>query len=90
MSFSIEHDIEPMIRKFEELLGLSFKVFIVTAVIVTGLGIYVANLLFGNHSLQVLQGLKTEEKILQKEIEEFKEENAKLHKQYLEWSDAKK
>jgi len=90
MSFSIENDIEPMIRKFEELLGLSFKVFIATAIIVTVLGIYVANLLFGNHSLQVLQGLKNEEIILQKEIKQLKKENSKLHKQYLEWKDANK
>jgi uncharacterized membrane protein (DUF106 family) len=90
MKFSIENDIEPMIRKFEELLGLSFKVFLITSIIVTVLGVYVANLLFGNHSLQVLQGLKNEEQTLQKEIKELKKENAQLHKQYLEWSDAKK
>jgi cell division protein FtsB len=90
MKFSIKNDIEPMIRKFEELLGLSFKVFLITSIIVTVLGIYVANLLFGKHSLQVLQGLKNEEQTLQKEIKELKKENAQLHKQYLEWSDAKK
>ena len=77
-----------MIRKFEELLGLSFKVFITTALVVCILGIYVANLLFGNHSLKVLQGLKDEKKYLALEIEELKKENATLHKQYLEWSDA--
>jgi cell division protein FtsB len=90
MKFSIENDIKPMIRKFEELLGLSFKVFLITSIIVTVLGIYVANLLFGKHSLQVLQTLKNEEQTLQKEIKELKKENAQLHKQYLEWSDAKK
>jgi len=86
---SVTKDIEPIIRKFEELLGLSFKVFIVTAIVVSVLGIYVANLLFGNHSLQVLQSLKDEKKNLQVEIKHLKQENAKLHKQYLEWSDAK-
>jgi cell division protein FtsB len=86
---SVTKDIEPIIRKFEALLGLSFKVFIVTAIVVTILGIYVANLLFGNHSLQVLQGLKSEKKHLEIEIESLKKENAKLHKQYLEWVDAK-
>ena len=89
MGISITNDIEPIIRKFEELLGLSFKVFILTAIVVTILGIYVANLLFGNHSLRVLQGLKKEEQHLAIEIEELKHENAKLHKQYLEWEDAK-
>jgi len=88
MGISITNDIEPIIRKFEELLGLSFKVFILTAIVVTILGIYVANLLFGNHSLQVLQGLKNEKQHLEVEIDTLKKENAKLHKQYLEWMDA--
>ena len=89
MAISITKDIEPMIRKFEELLGLSFKVFVLTSIVVTILGIYVANLLFGNHSLRVLQGLKNEKQQLEVKIENLKEENAKLHKQYLEWVDAK-
>ncbi|MBU1668609.1 hypothetical protein KKC13_09305 [bacterium] len=77
-----------MIRKLEELLGLSFKIFLSTAIVVIVLGVYVANLLFGNHSLKVLQGLKNEKTILQKEIVTLKEDNARLHKKYLEWSDA--
>lgn len=78
-----------MIKKFEELLGLSFKIFLSTAIVVIMLGVYVANLLFGNHSLQILQGLTQERKSLKIEIEALKEENAALHKRYLEWSDAK-
>ncbi len=88
MGLSITNDIEPMIRKFEELLGLSFKVFILTAIVVSILGVYVANLLFGNHSLRVLQNLKKEKQHLEVEIDHLKKENAKLHKQYLEWMDA--
>jgi len=83
------NDIVPYIRRLEEIIGLSFKVFILTAIVVTSVGIYVANLLFGNHSLAVLNELKSEKKTLQIEIKEIKEENAKLHKQYLEWTDAK-
>ena len=83
-----ERDIEPYISKFEQILGLSFKVFIVTAVVVTAFGVYVANLLFGNHSLQVLDNLKREKQHLKVEIEVLKKENARLHKQYLEWTDA--
>jgi cell division protein FtsB len=83
------NNIAPYIRKLEEIIGLSFKVFILTAIIVTSMGIYVANLMFGNHSLSVLNELKSEKKVLQKEIKELKDENAKLHKQYLEWTDAK-
>ena len=84
---SFKENIEPHIKKFEELLGLSFKVFLLTAFVVSILGIYVANLLFGNHSLQVLQNLKKEKHHLQIDIETLKEENAKLHKKFLEWSD---
>ena len=83
------NNIAPYIRKLQEIIGLSFKVFILTAIIVTSMGIYVANLMFGNHSLSVLNELKSEKKVLQKEIKELKDENAKLHKQYLEWTDAK-
>ena len=52
------------------------------------LGIYIANLLFGNHSLQVLEKLKSEKVTLTQEIEVLKNKNAKLHKEYLEWVDA--
>jgi len=83
------NNIVPYIRKLEKIIGLSFKVFILTAIVVTSMGIYVANLLFGNHSLAVLNELKSEKKTLQVEIKELKDENARLHKQYLEWTDAK-
>jgi len=88
MSISFEKDIKPLIDKLEEILGLSFKVFLITSLIVMALGIYIANLLFGNHSLQVLEKLKREEVTLMKEIEVLKNQNAKLHKKHLEWMDA--
>ena len=88
MKISFQEDIQPYIKRLEEILGLSFKVFLVTSFIVTALGIYVANLLFGNHSLQVLQNLKDEKVLMETQIDELKKENAKLHKEYLEWSDA--
>ncbi|CAA6820765.1 MAG: Unknown protein [uncultured Sulfurovum sp.] len=88
MKISFEEDIRPMIEKLEEILGLSFKVFLSTALIVMALGIYIANLLFGDHSLQVLEKLKQEKVQLTQEIEVLKDQNAKLHKEYLEWTDA--
>jgi hypothetical protein len=88
MKISFEENIAPFIRKIERLLGLSFKVFLGTALIVMALGIYVANLLFGNHSLRVLEGLRKEEVKLTQEINILKNTNAKLHKKYLEWMDA--
>ena len=81
-------DIEPIIKKIEELIGLSIKVFLVAVMIVVFLGIYIANLIYGNNSLQVLQNLKKEKQILKQEIENLKKENASLHKKYLEWRDA--
>ena len=88
MSISFKEDIQPYIQKLEEIVGLSFKVFLFSALIVMALGIYVANLLFGSHSLHVVEKLQREEVVLQKEIKVLKEENAKLHKEYLEWTDA--
>ena len=88
MRLSFQEDIAPIINKLEEILGLSFKVFLSTALIVMVLGIYIANLLFGNYSLQVLEKLKNERVLLTKEIEVLKNKNSKLHKEYLEWIDA--
>lgn len=87
---TVQENIEPTIKKFEEILGLSFKIFFSTSIVVIILGVYIANLLFGNHSLKVLHTLKKEETTLKKEISTLKEENARLHKKYLEWSDASK
>ncbi len=76
--------------KFEELFGLSIKVFILTSTIVIFLGIYIANLVYGDSSLHRLKSLQREKNRIKQEIYQLKIENAKLHKQYLEWSDAKK
>ena len=79
----------PLIKRFEIIFGLSVKVFLITAIIVIALGIYIANLIYGDNSLHRLKYLKKQELILKNEIERLKDENAKLHKLYLEWSDAK-
>ena len=83
-------DVVPMVSRFEEIFGLSLKIFIVTATIVILVGVYVANLIYGNSSLQRLQYLQREKASLVYEINTLKETNAKLHKQYLEWTDAKR
>jgi len=88
MKISFSNDIVPFIAKLEELLGLSLKVFLLTALIIMALGIYIANLLFGNHSLQVLERLRKQEVVLTQEIKTLKDTNAKLHKKHLEWLDA--
>ena len=78
-----------IIRRFEQIFGLSLKIFIVTATIVIMVGVYVANLIYGDNSLYRLQYLQKERDNLKHEIYSLKQENAKLHKQYLEWTDAK-
>jgi len=88
MKFSFQEDISPLIEKLERLIGLSFKVFLLTAIIVMALGIYIATLLFGDHSLRVLENLRHKEVQLKQEIEVLKNQNAKMHKEYLEWVDA--
>jgi len=79
----------PLAKKFEIIFGLSVKVFLATAVVVIALGIYIANLIYGDNSLHRLEYLKRQELLLKQEIKELKEENARLHKLYLEWSDVK-
>ncbi len=82
--------IETFIRKFEELSGLSIKVFLLTATVVIALGIYIANLVYGGNSIHRLENLQRKKESIKQEIEHIKEENARLHKQYLEWSDAER
>ncbi len=83
-------NIVPTIKKIEEILGLSIKIFVTTALVVIFMGIYVANLIYGDHSLHVLEHLQKEKKDLKSEIFVLKQANAKLHKEYLEWTDAEK
>jgi cell division protein FtsB len=83
-------DLTSIIRRFEQIFGLSLKIFIVTATIVIMMGVYVANLIYGDNSLYRLQYLQQKRENLKEEIYSLKQENAKLHKQYLEWTDARR
>jgi len=80
-------NIKPTIRKIEQILGLSIKVFLVTSMVVVLFGVYVSNLIYGNDSLKIVNRLEDERKYLQEKIELLKQENAMLHKRYLEWED---
>lgn len=80
-------NIKPTIRKIEQILGLSIKVFLVTSIVVVLFGVYVSNLIYGNYSLKIVNRLEDERKYLQEKIELLKQENAMLHKRYLEWED---
>ena len=84
---NFRRDIEPTIKKIEQILGLSIKVFMATAVVVVLFGVYISNLIYGNNSLRVANNLEEERIYLQKRILFLKKENAMLHKRYLEWED---
>lgn len=75
------------IKRIEQTIGLSIKIFFITSVIVVLFGIYVANLIYGNASLTITNRLESERLMLINEIAILKEENAILHKRYLEWED---
>ena len=55
---------------------------IVLAVI--GLGLYVGDLLYGKNSLEVLLSLQDKKTMFKNEINKYKQENAKLQKEYFE------
>ena len=86
----IAKDIEPVITKVEDILGLSIKIFIVTVILVILMGVYIANLIYGDNSLTRLEYLRHEKMIIKNNITKLKQDNARLHKHYLEWEDAQK
>lgn len=65
-------------------LGLSWGKFILALASVTGLGVFIGVLLFGENSLEVLLGLQEYELYLQEEVERLKTQNAGLQKEYFE------
>ena len=79
-----------LIKKIEEILGLSIKVFIVTSLVVILFGVYLANIIYGSNSLEIVKNLESEREMLKKEIQLLKQENSLLHKRYLEWEDLNK
>ncbi len=68
--------------------GVSFYLKIVSLVVVViGFGIYVGDMLFGKNSLDVLLNLQSEKQILEKSVDNLKNENAVLQKEYFELKD---
>ena len=70
--------------KTEEILGLSLKVIVITAIVIILFGIYLGVLIYGENSLTVLNHLKQEKKSLLKEAQQLKHENQRLQKEYFE------
>ncbi|QOY52027.1 hypothetical protein [Candidatus Sulfurimonas baltica] len=65
-------------------LGLSVAKFLILALIVLCIGIYLGVLLYGTNSLEVLFGLQDYEEYLHSEIYRLKDENAELQREYFE------
>jgi len=68
----------------QKYLGLSLSRFLLLFALVSGLGIYIGILLYGNASLEVLFGLQDYESYLHDEIYHLKNENAELQREYFE------
>lgn len=68
----------------EKYFGLSTQKFILAAVAVTVVAIYLGSIFFGNNSLSVLLELEEHESFLNDDIERLKTENAALQKKYFE------
>ena len=56
---------------------------IISIIFTIGLSIYIANLLFGNNSVEIYNSLKDKKIQLQRVIKEIQLDNAKLQKNYL-------
>jgi hypothetical protein len=68
--------------------GFSFyaKIFSLLVVVIS-FGIYVGDMLFGKSSLDVLLNLQSEKQVLERSVENFKNKNAILQKEYFELKD---
>lgn len=72
-----------MKKKFHEIKNFSL-IAIVSVAITIVLGYHVANILFGDNSLEVYNSLKDKKSYLQSEIKRLQANNARLQKEYFE------
>ncbi len=68
----------------ERFLGLSFGNFMLALFGVLFLGIYIGILLFGDNSLEVLLNIEEYQGYLNSEVENLKDVNSQLQKEYFE------
>jgi len=68
----------------ERYLGLSLGNFILALLGVLALGIYIGILLFGDNSLEVLLSIEEYQDYLNTEVENLKDANSQLQKEYFE------
>ena len=72
-----------MKKKFHEVK--SFSLIAISSIAITiFLSYHVANILFGDNSLEVYSSLKYKKEYLQSEIKRLQEDNAHLQKEYFE------
>ena len=67
-----------------EILGLSIRVIVLTAVVIILFGVYLGVLVYGENSLTVLSDLKQEKQDLLIEAKRLKSENQRLQKEFFE------
>ncbi len=72
-----------MRENFHELKKFSL-IAIISLAITMFLGYHVANILFGDNSLEVYNSLKNKKSYLKSEIKRLQQENAHLQKEYFE------
>ena len=68
----------------ERYLGLSLGSFILALFGVLALGVYIGILLFGENSLEVLLSIEEYQEYLNTEVENLKDVNSQLQKEYFE------
>ncbi len=68
----------------ERYLGLSLGKFFLALLGVLALGIYIGILLFGDNSLEVLLSIEEYQDYLDTEVENLKDANSQLQKEYFE------
>jgi hypothetical protein len=68
----------------ERYLGLSLGKFFLALLGVLALGIYIGILLFGDNSLEVLLSIEEYQDYLNTEVENLKDANSQLQKEYFE------
>ncbi|MEA1918774.1 MAG: hypothetical protein U9N52_02955 [Campylobacterota bacterium] len=68
----------------ERYLGLSLAKFILALLAVLALGIYIGVLLFGDNSLEILLGIEEYHNYLNEEVQNLKDANSQLQKEYFE------
>ncbi len=71
-------------QRVGEILGLSIRAIVLTAIVIILFGVYLGVLVYGENSLTVLSDLKQEKKDLLIEAKELKSENQRLQKEFFE------